>query len=114
MWVPSCSLQHLDSTLIGYAVAAEIHGSEDGAEFGNNGTFPAWLWKRLGMAYPSALRWAVEIERAAEAADMPPMELFFSLLDEYRANQAGPPISEGEQEHRCPAPQGGHGAPGGC
>lgn len=44
------------------------------------------LWKQLGMSYPSALGWAVEIERAAEVADRPAMEMFFDMLDEFRAD----------------------------
>jgi hypothetical protein len=89
MWVRRSSLQHLDSMLVGYAVASEIHGIDEGFDFWNGGPFSLWLWKRLSMAYPSALGWAVEIERAAEAVGTPPMEMFFSLLDEFRAEQGG-------------------------
>jgi hypothetical protein len=61
--------------LVGYRVASEIHGSGESFEFWNGGPFAEWLWKRLSMPYPSALGWAVEIERAAEIAEVPAMEM---------------------------------------
>ncbi|MGW7460349.1 hypothetical protein [Streptomyces sp. NPDC054797] len=54
-------------------------------DFEHFGPFSEWLWPRLGMRYASALGWAVEIERAAEAAGTPAVDLFFELLDEFRA-----------------------------
>lgn len=87
MWVRRGSLQHLDSMLVGYAVACEIHDNDESFDFWNGGPFSQWLWKRMNMAYPSNLGWAVEIERAAESAGTPPMEMFFSLWDEFRAEQ---------------------------
>ncbi|MER6288479.1 hypothetical protein [Streptomyces sviceus] len=87
MWVRRGSLQHLDSMLVGYAVACEIHDNDESFDFWNGGPFSQWLWKRTNMAHPSNLGWAVEIERAAESAGTPPMEMFFSLLDEFRAEQ---------------------------
>lgn len=90
MWVRRSSLQHLDSILVGYAVASEIHDTGEPFDFWHLGPFSQWLWKRLGMAYPSALGWAVEIERAAEAAGTQPVEMSFSLLDEFRAEPGGP------------------------
>ncbi|MFD4141749.1 hypothetical protein [Streptomyces sp. NPDC058572] len=39
------------------------------------------------MQHSNALGWAVEIERAAEAADIPPLDMFFDLLDEFRAGR---------------------------
>lgn len=89
MWVRRSSLQHLDSMLVGYAIATEIHDSEESFDFWNGGPFSQWLWTRMKLAYPSALGWAVEIERAAESAGTPPMEMFFSLLDEFRAERGG-------------------------
>ncbi|MFF1812361.1 hypothetical protein ACFVXW_25125 [Streptomyces sp. NPDC058251] len=53
---------------------------------GSQGPFAEWLWQRLGCS--SALGWAVEIDREAEAANKPAVELFFSLLDEYRAERS--------------------------
>ncbi|WP_369144021.1 hypothetical protein [Streptomyces sp. R44] len=92
MWVRGSSLQHLDSMLTGYWIALEIHGVDEESDFANRGPFSDWLWKRLGMQYPSALGWAVEIEREAERRDMPTIELFFALLDEFMA--AGASASE--------------------
>ena len=89
MWVRGSSLTHLDSMLGGYRVASEIHGSAESFDFWD-GPFSEWLWKRLGLGYSSSLGWAVEIERAAQAADVPPMEMFFALLDEYRSERGWP------------------------
>ncbi|MFJ7154487.1 hypothetical protein ACIQUQ_06075 [Streptomyces sp. NPDC101118] len=86
MWVRGSSLQHLDSMLLGYRVAAEIHGTQDGAEFAHTGAFSTWLWQRFNFT-SSPLGWAVEIERAAEREGRPPMELFFDLLDAFRAER---------------------------
>lgn len=85
MWIRRGSLLDLDSMLRGYWIALEIHRVEEDFAFKQTGTFSAWLWPRLGMAYESALGWAVEIERAAETAGRPAIELFFELLDEFRA-----------------------------
>ncbi|MFI1280461.1 hypothetical protein ACH4U5_06790 [Streptomyces sp. NPDC020858] len=90
MWVRRSSVIHLDSMLTGFSVALEIHADAHDWEFGSGGgPFAVWLQKRLGMEYLSALGWAVEVERAAEQADRPAMELFFELLDEYRAERTG-------------------------
>ncbi|GAA3486951.1 hypothetical protein [Streptomyces cremeus] len=86
----SSSLQHLDSLLVGYAVASEINNSAEHFDFWNGGPFSEWLWRRMGMVYPSNLGWAVEIERAAESAGTPAMEMFFFLLDEFRAERDRP------------------------
>jgi len=94
MWVLRGSLQHLYSMLVGYRVASEIHGIDESFEFWNAGPFAKWLWRRLDMQYPSALGWAVEIERAAEIAEVPAMEMFFSLLDEFRSERGGPQATE--------------------
>ncbi|WP_433216002.1 hypothetical protein [Microtetraspora malaysiensis] len=90
MWVRRGSLQHLYSMLAGYAIALEIHGIDESFDFGNDGPFAEWLWPRLGMSYPSALGWAVEIENAAEKSGTPAMELFSTLLDEFRAERDHP------------------------
>ncbi|MFD9612887.1 hypothetical protein ACFWWS_26350 [Streptomyces sp. NPDC059083] len=95
MWVRRSSLQHLDSMLTGYRIALAIHGVDEETDFVNGGPFSEWLWKRLGMSYPSALGWAVEIEREAERMDMPAIELFFALLDEFLAEHGSPPEAPG-------------------
>lgn len=90
MWLRGSSLQHLESMLIGYRVALGVHGIPEDFDFwspGSQGPFAEWLWQRLGRSSP--LGWAVEIEREAEAANRPAVELFFSLLDEYRAERSG-------------------------
>ncbi|MCT9138958.1 hypothetical protein [Streptomyces violarus] len=87
MWVRRCSLQHLDSMLTGYRVALGIHDIAEPFDFWNPGMpgpFSEWLGWRLERH--SALGWAVEIEREAEQADRPAMEMFFELLDEFRAD----------------------------
>ncbi|MGW7261944.1 hypothetical protein [Streptomyces sp. NPDC054842] len=91
MWVRGKSLLHLESMLIGYTAALGVHGIDEGCDLrpGSLGPFAQWLWRRLGMAYPSSLGWAVEIERRAEQTDVPAMEMFFELLDEFRAEGRG-------------------------
>ncbi|MFE5815647.1 hypothetical protein ACFQ6S_19855 [Streptomyces sp. NPDC056479] len=74
--------------LVGYRVALEVHGVREDFDFwspGNRGPFEDWLWERLGRHSP--LGWSVEIEREAEAAGVPAVDLFFSLLDEHRAER---------------------------
>ncbi|MET8475158.1 hypothetical protein ABZY90_18705 [Streptomyces sp. NPDC006422] len=86
MWVRGGSLFHLDSMLMGYRIALNPHGVSEDWPFwnpGGPGKFAEWLWHRLGRE--SCLSWAREIEREAEATDRHPMDLFFSLFDEYRA-----------------------------
>ena len=93
MWVRGGSLQHLDSMLLGYHMALMVHGAKEELDLRQGGPFADWLWPRLGYEYESSLGWAVEIERAAEARDLPAIELFFELLDEFRAEQG--------KDHRC-------------
>ncbi|MBL3669392.1 hypothetical protein JL475_26090 [Streptomyces sp. M2CJ-2] len=88
IWVRGNSLLHLQSMLTGYRIALGVHDIEETFDFWNPGNqipFAEWLWKRLDMPYSSPLGWAVEIERAAEKADRPAIEMFFDLLDEFRA-----------------------------
>ncbi|MFB8350705.1 hypothetical protein [Streptomyces niveus] len=91
MWVRSGSLGHLDSMLLGYQVALAVHGVEEPCAFWSpEGTTPFadWLWTRPGMPDESSLTWSAEIERAAERAGRPALEMFFDLLDEFRAEAA--------------------------
>ncbi|MFJ2474200.1 hypothetical protein ACIOWI_14555 [Streptomyces sp. NPDC087659] len=88
MYVRGRSVLHLQSILYGYSVACEIHGAPTVTDFDRRGPFSEWLWPRLGMQYESSLGWAVEIERAAEAAGVEPLDMFFDLLDEFRAARA--------------------------
>jgi hypothetical protein len=87
VWVRGSSLQHLESMLLGYRVALEAHGIDESFDFWPLGPFSEWLWQRLGRH--SALGWAVEIEREAATAGREPLEMFFELVDEYRATTAG-------------------------
>lgn len=82
MWVRS--LVHLESALLGYRVALEVHGLTEEFDFWPQGPFAQWLWVKLG--HHSSLGWAAEIEREAQAASIDPMAMFFMLLDEYRAD----------------------------
>ncbi|MCX4763276.1 hypothetical protein OG562_20345 [Streptomyces sp. NBC_01275] len=96
MWVRRSSLQHLDSMLTGYRVALGVHDITEPFDFWNPGgqcRFSDWLWQRLG--HNSSSGWAVEIERTAEQAGRPAMEVFFELLDEFRASGH----SVGKQAH---------------
>ncbi|MFG3584730.1 hypothetical protein [Streptomyces sp. NPDC047990] len=88
VWVRGGSLLHLESVLFGYQAALSVHGIDEGSDFstGSQGPFADWLWTRLDMRCPSALGWAVEIERAAEQAGKPALEMFFDLLDEFCAS----------------------------
>jgi len=112
MWVRGRSLLHLESMLFGYQAALGVHGIDENSDFstGSLGPFARWVGEKLGMAYPSALGWAVEIERASEQAGQPALEMFFDLLDEFRASdhgdqqqapaQAGqPPATKAQQPH---------------
>ncbi|MFK0229720.1 hypothetical protein ACIQUL_28570 [Streptomyces sp. NPDC090303] len=88
MWVRGSSLLHLESMLTGYRVALGVHAAEEDFDFwspGTQGPFGEWLWRRNGET--SALGWAVEIEREAEAEGIPAMELFFTLLDQFRSER---------------------------
>lgn len=85
IYVRGSSIFHLDSVLYGYRLACEINGIPSTADFEPGGPFTKWLGTRLDLGYESSLGWSAEIERAAEAADTPPLDLFFGLLDEFRA-----------------------------
>ncbi|MGA5498201.1 hypothetical protein ACPCSP_28015 [Streptomyces cinereoruber] len=88
MWVPGSSLAHLDSMLLGYRVAMTVHDAEEDFPFwtpGGDAPFDTWLNERNGR--PSALSWSTEIEREAETTGTPAIELFFTLLDQFRAER---------------------------
>lgn len=87
MYVRGRSILHLDSILYGYRVACEINGIRSTTDFDPGGPFSKWLGLRLGLGYESSLGWSSEIEQAAQAADTPPLDLFFTLLEEFRAER---------------------------
>ncbi|MGC0339170.1 hypothetical protein [Streptomyces sp. SLBN-8D4] len=102
MWVRNNSLQHLDSMLTGYRVALGIHDIAEPFDFwtpGSQNHFSEWLCQRQGR--PSSLGWAAEIEREAERSGRPAMEMFFELLDEFRADAkpVKPSQTETQQAH---------------
>ncbi|MCX5101703.1 hypothetical protein [Streptomyces sp. NBC_00439] len=86
MYLRNRSILDLSSILYGYSVACKIHGVPAVTDFDQLGPFSEWLWPRLGMQH-SSLGWEVEIRRAAETAGTPPLDMFFSLLDEFRAER---------------------------
>ncbi|MET7311045.1 hypothetical protein ACWD7C_16235 [Streptomyces sp. NPDC005134] len=88
MFVRGGSLLELQAMLYGYRVASEIHGPEAVTDFEHQGPFTEWLWPRLGRGYSSSLGWAVEITNVAEATDGSAIDLFFDLLDEFKAERA--------------------------
>jgi len=72
--------------LVGYRVALGVHRVAEVWQFwspGDQGSFAAWLWGRLGRS--SSVGWAVEIEREAVSLGVPSLELFFALWDDYLA-----------------------------
>ncbi|MDX3074643.1 hypothetical protein [Streptomyces sp. MI02-7b] len=87
VYVRGSSIHHLASILYGYRVACEINGIPSTTDFDPGGPFNKWLGLRLDLGYESSLGWSREIELAAEAAGTPPLDLFFSLLDEFRAER---------------------------
>ncbi|MFF6867279.1 hypothetical protein [Streptomyces sp. NPDC012450] len=90
-WALNGSLTHLDSMLLGYRVAMEVHSAEEDFPFwtpGGSAPFDTWLNERAGRA--SALRWSTQIEREAETTGTPALELFFTLLDQFRAERQQP------------------------
>ena len=68
--------------LFGYSLALQVHNVPEQFELDPAlGPFARWLsWTR---GWSMALGWAAAIE--ANTQDGAPLELFFSLLDEYRA-----------------------------
>ncbi|MFC8011030.1 hypothetical protein [Streptomyces cinereoruber] len=88
VWVPGSSLAHLDPMLLGYRVAMEVHDAEEDFPFwtpGGDTPFDTWLNGR-----PSALRWSTQIEHEAETTGTPTIELFFTLLDQFRGKHQQP------------------------
>ena len=81
MWVRGGSLEHLESMLVGYRVALDVHGIAEEFDFWPGGRFTEWLCAKLGRH--SSLSWSARIEREAAAAGLNPMDVFFNFLDEY-------------------------------
>ncbi|WP_440069781.1 hypothetical protein [Streptosporangium sp. OZ121] len=83
MWIRGGSLRELETMLVGYKLALDVHGVEERFDLWPNGPFSEWL-ARYGRS--SALGWAAEIERQVEPGTTP-LDAFFAFLDEYRADQ---------------------------
>ncbi|WP_405582512.1 hypothetical protein [Streptomyces sp. NBC_01190] len=83
MWVPDGSLRELSALLFGYYVALQIHQVAEPFEFRPAaGGFADWL--RRSRGWSTALGWDGAI--TANSFGEPPLEVFFRLLDEYRAS----------------------------
>lgn len=79
VWVRG--LQELETILAGYGMALLIHNINEPFPFSAHGDFKDWLQDRFGWGM--SLGWAYAIEHYGGATD--PLELFFQLVDEYRA-----------------------------
>ncbi|MGW4211562.1 hypothetical protein ACWEIJ_26450 [Lentzea sp. NPDC004789] len=82
MWIREGRLPELETTLRGYGMALEVHGIGEQFPFGAHGAFNDWLAARFGWGMSCG--WAHAIEQNAGPED--PLELFFRLVDEYRAD----------------------------
>jgi hypothetical protein len=80
MWVRS--LQELENLLVGYDAALKIHRIDERFDLWPTGPFADWLYWRFGWGM--ACGWATAIE---QHADGEPLEVFFQLLDDYRADR---------------------------
>lgn len=81
------SVLHLQSILFGFKVAVEMHGTTGAAPFDADGAFSEWLRQQINGQYGSLI-WGYAIELEAKDRGVPPMDLFFELLDKFRAETA--------------------------
>jgi hypothetical protein len=82
MVLPSRSLRALSGLLGGYSLALRIHGIDEPFDLDETGPFNDWLaWTRPWSAL--TIGWTRAIEQ--NAGDREPLDVFFELLDEYRA-----------------------------
>jgi hypothetical protein len=87
MWVRGGSLEELSTMLFGYSLALQVHGVPERFELHPAlGPFADWLRETRGWSM--VLGWATAIEK--NAGEGTPLELFFGLLDEYRASRGHP------------------------
>ncbi|MET9263955.1 hypothetical protein [Amycolatopsis sp. NPDC004079] len=82
MWLRQRSLRDLQSILFGYGVALDVHGLDEEFALWPVGSFARWIEARFGWSM--AAGWAVAIEKHADCEE--PLNVFFRLLDEYRAS----------------------------
>jgi hypothetical protein len=86
MFVRRGSVQELGTMLVGYSLALQVHGVPERFDLRPAlGPFAKWLSETQGWSM--ALGWDTAIE--ANAHGVAPLELFFNLLDEYRATASG-------------------------
>ncbi|ANN21588.1 hypothetical protein SD37_06175 [Amycolatopsis orientalis] len=81
MWIRDGSLRALENILIGYSVALDVHGIDEKPVMWPDGPFAQWVQSRFGWSMSAG--WAFAIQAHAEGEE--PLEVFFRLLDEYRA-----------------------------
>ncbi|WP_242000058.1 hypothetical protein [Streptomyces klenkii] len=83
MWVRNGSLRELSILLWGYHLALRVHGVNERFDFDPaTGPFAQWLGRTRGWSMSCG--WATVIEE--NAGEIPPLEVFFELLDEWRAS----------------------------
>lgn len=87
MYVPQSSVTHLHSMLHGFDVAMQVSGNPGATPFGTDGPFAEWLRDHVGSDYGS-LTWGRAIELTAEDRSVSAIDLFFGLLDKFRAETA--------------------------
>ncbi|MFD0260143.1 hypothetical protein ACFVH7_17920 [Kitasatospora indigofera] len=84
MFVSNGSLDELALVLSGYGLALQVHGVDEGFDLGQVGPFAQWLSWTHGWSMVRG--WTAAIEE--NCGDVPPLEAFFRLLDEWRASLA--------------------------
>ncbi|WP_328962366.1 hypothetical protein [Streptomyces virginiae] len=86
MYAFDSSVMHLHSILFGFDLALQMHGNT-GTPFDDQGAFRDWLRHQINGQYGSLI-WGYAIELEAKDRGMPAMDLFFELLDKFRAETA--------------------------
>ncbi|MGW2669300.1 hypothetical protein ACWC5F_14650 [Streptomyces sp. NPDC001272] len=86
MYAFQSSVLHLQSILLGFNAAVEMHGAAGATVFDAEGTFSEWLRHQINGQYGSLI-WGYAIELEAKDRGVQPMDLFFELLDKFRAEK---------------------------
>jgi PrcB C-terminal len=92
-WRAVGSLDQLRLLLAGYREAVEISGSHEALDFpfGNPGPFSVWLRLQipaLKTTSPYDVDWPSALENQAATLGVPPLDLFFTMVDQFRAVRA--------------------------
>ncbi|WP_371678538.1 hypothetical protein [Streptomyces sp. NBC_01276] len=106
MYAFQSSVLHLQSILLGFNVAVEIHGTAGSTAFDAEGAFHEWLRHQINGQY-GCLIWGYAIELEAKDRGVPPMDLFFELLDKFRAERCGKTFPTSSSTRLRSAPPGG-------